>query len=59
VNRVTSDVRDRVTGAPEYKVTAVRIEAADPDVRVEPLNVTAPAARDGRFPDYPGGTMPG
>jgi formate dehydrogenase major subunit len=59
VNRVTSDVRDRVTGAPEYKVTAVRIEAADPDVRVEPLNVTAQAARDGRFPDYPGGTMPG
>jgi formate dehydrogenase major subunit len=29
VNRVTSGVRDRLTGAPEYKVTAVRVEAAD------------------------------
>ncbi len=26
VNRVTSPVRDRITGAPEYKVTAVRVE---------------------------------
>jgi formate dehydrogenase major subunit len=29
VNRVTSGVRDRLTGAPEYKVTAVRVEAVE------------------------------
>jgi formate dehydrogenase major subunit len=30
VNRLTSGVRDRLVGAPEYKVTAVRIERAYP-----------------------------
>jgi formate dehydrogenase major subunit len=29
-NRVTSDLRDSVVGAPEYKVTAVRLEAKPP-----------------------------
>jgi len=30
LNRVTSTVRDRFVGSPEYKVTAVRIEKVDP-----------------------------
>jgi formate dehydrogenase major subunit len=41
VNRVTSCVRDQLVGTPEYKVTAVRVEA--PAARGDPASTLEPA----------------